>query len=79
MKLLFWLALILLVFWALHSKKNKAAARTSQAEIKASKGAESMAMVQCVHCGIHFPEFEAITVSSTVFCSEEHRRLYFSA
>ncbi|MES2934735.1 MAG: PP0621 family protein [Pseudomonadota bacterium] len=77
MKLLFWLALIVLVCWALHSKKNKAVARASQTGFKADKDAEPI--VQCAQCGIHFPESEAITVSSSVFCSEEHRRLYFAS
>ena len=37
-------------------------------------GAETM--VQCAHCGIHFPASEAVThASGALYCSEEHRRL----
>ncbi|MCA1324417.1 PP0621 family protein [Herbaspirillum sp. alder98] len=40
----------------------------------ADSGAETM--VQCAHCGIHFPVSEAVThASGALYCSEEHRRL----
>ncbi|EJN02801.1 PP0621 family protein [Herbaspirillum sp. YR522] len=40
----------------------------------ADGGAETM--VQCAHCGIHFPVSEAVThASGALYCSEEHRRL----
>lgn len=33
-------------------------------------------MVQCAHCGIHFPVSEAVTNSAgAVFCSDDHLRL----
>jgi uncharacterized protein len=33
-------------------------------------------MVQCAHCGIHFPASEAVVhASGAYYCSEEHRRL----
>lgn len=33
-------------------------------------------MVQCAHCGIHFPASESVTAASgMVFCSDEHLRL----
>lgn len=33
-------------------------------------------MVQCTHCGMHFPASEAIAnASGAVFCSEDHLRL----
>ncbi|MBP0598474.1 hypothetical protein J8I26_10185 [Herbaspirillum sp. LeCh32-8] len=32
-------------------------------------------MVQCAHCGIHFPVSEAVVhASGAHYCSEEHRR-----
>jgi uncharacterized protein len=34
-------------------------------------------MVQCAHCGIHFPMSEAVHGSSaTLFCCSEHRELH---
>jgi len=40
----------------------------------ADGGAETM--VQCAHCGIHFPVSEAVThASGALYCCEEHRRL----
>ncbi len=35
-------------------------------------------MVQCVHCGLHFPEREAIYFEKAVFCCEEHKMLNYS-
>lgn len=33
-------------------------------------------MVQCAHCGVHFPASEAVTdISGQIYCSEEHRQL----
>jgi uncharacterized protein len=33
-------------------------------------------MVQCAHCGIHFPSSEAVVhASGAHYCCEEHRRL----
>ena len=33
-------------------------------------------MVQCAHCGIHFPASEAVVhASGAQYCCEEHRRL----
>lgn len=31
-------------------------------------------MVACDHCGVHFPESEAVKAGGGVFCSEAHRQ-----
>lgn len=73
MKLLAWLLLGILVFWALRSKK------TGITEKKAGTphlDAPEL-MVKCAHCGVYLPASEAIAQSGELFCSEEHRHLHF--
>ena len=31
------------------------------------------AMVECAHCGVHFPSTDAVLDGSRVYCSEGHR------
>lgn len=72
MKLLAWLLLGLLVVWAIRSKKS--AMHSEKAEVPRLD--EPELMVQCVHCGVHFPASEAVSQAGMSFCSEEHRRLH---
>ena len=91
MKYLIWFVVLLaVVVWFQRAKKSMLAgsdaagdaARESDAARPKAKqfyrsadsGAETM--VQCAHCGIHFPISEAVThASGAHYCSEEHRRL----
>ena len=72
MRVLFWIALVFLVVWALRvqAKKNrmKEPGQTPEPQVEQ--------MVSCAYCGLHFPASEAITESGIVFCSDEHRRLH---
>jgi uncharacterized protein len=36
-------------------------------------GTSPLAMVQCVHCGVHLPRGDAVEDRLGVFCSEAHR------
>jgi len=77
MRLLFWLALAVLVIFAIRSKVRAAAAR-AQAEAprphaRAEIAAESM--TTCAHCGLHFPASEAIRADGLDYCSPAHVRL----
>ncbi|KAF1047243.1 MAG: hypothetical protein GAK35_00749 [Herbaspirillum frisingense] len=48
--------------------------KASRFKRRSDSGAETM--VQCAHCGIHFPVSEAVVhASGAHYCSEEHRRL----
>ncbi|MEO8406839.1 MAG: PP0621 family protein [Oxalobacteraceae bacterium] len=72
MKLLAWLLLGLLVVWAIRSKKSTI--HTEKTEVP--RLSEPELMVQCDHCGVHFPASEAVRQAGMAFCSEEHRRLH---
>ncbi|OWY26882.1 PP0621 family protein [Herbaspirillum robiniae] len=89
MKYLIWLVVLLaVVVWFQRAKKSmlagsdaaQDAAGSGMPKPKASRfkrrseGAETM--VQCAHCGIHFPVSEAVVhASGAHYCCEEHRRL----
>ncbi|MFC3109092.1 PP0621 family protein [Undibacterium arcticum] len=83
MRLLVWLVLGLLVYFALRSKLRSSghAASTPQQPHPAQTGdqgshASAEAMVICAHCGIYIPASEAISQSGRIFCSDEHRLLH---
>lgn len=91
MKYLIWLVVALaVVVWWKRLKKNilTGQQRNTQAQQAQSQArpqgfaqervreADGEKMVQCAHCGIHFPASEAVTnASGTLFCSIEHRSL----
>ena len=80
MKLLFWLALIVLVYWAVRDKnrRQQSAADGMEARPRAGKAPESIeSMLQCRHCGVYFPASEAArNTLGDAFCSDEHRRAF---
>ncbi len=90
MKYLIWLVVLLaVVVWFQRAKKSMLAGsdsadakaepgmpppKSSRSRRSSDGGAETM--VQCAHCGIHFPVSEAVVhASGAHYCSEEHRRL----
>ncbi len=80
MKLLVWIALIVLVISALRAQVSKAVKpRHQQNKQKNNAPVVVEPMLPCVHCGVHIPVSEALTESGMVFCSDEHRRLHFSS
>lgn len=54
--------------------------RPGQARRKnASRSGETETMIRCQQCGTYIPASEAIpSESDMVFCSDDHRRRYFS-
>ena len=89
MRLLIWLALAVIVFFAIRSKlrsmrdnmRNAAKAEfEAQADIQKQASAPPENMVACAYCQIYLPASEAVKVvtpsSSQFFCSEDHLRLH---
>ncbi|MBW8777734.1 MAG: hypothetical protein JF585_00755 [Burkholderiales bacterium] len=68
-RLLLWLVLGFVAWWILRPRKAAppAAARAPGA------GAAPEAMVDCAHCGLHFPASEAVRDGARVFCCSAHR------
>ena len=90
-RLLFWIALIILVVMAVRSKLRAAMARAQGPVPGAGQGTgpaagaagtdwrrvedESERMSCCAHCGIYFPSSEAVTADGRDYCSPAHARL----
>jgi uncharacterized protein len=90
-RLLFWIALIILVVMAVRSKLRAAVAARSYhpqpapgPDMPAGAGAsaraqprveESERMTSCAHCGIFFPASEAVHEDGRDYCSQAHARL----
>lgn len=74
MKFLLWLIIgALFVVWIMRNKKslppNQPRPRSPEGDAQTTE-----AMLQCSHCGIHFPASEAVRDGvGTAFCSEAHR------
>ncbi|MES3024631.1 MAG: PP0621 family protein [Pseudomonadota bacterium] len=77
-KLLFWLALLILVVFAVR-KKMRVVPRPGQSRGGARDGAapqaEGEAMSCCAHCGVYFPASEAVSADGLAYCSPAHVRL----
>jgi uncharacterized protein len=84
MKYLIWLVIALaVVVWLQRANKTMRTAGDSTAGERKARGTfgrrgkeEPETMVQCAHCGIHFPASESVVdAAGVVFCSSEHLRL----
>lgn len=86
-RLLFWIALIILVVMAVRSKLRAAMARAQGPAAgagmpagAAGSGAQRVAdaserMTNCAYCGIYFPVSEAVTAGGRDYCSPAHAHL----
>ena len=82
-RLLFWLALIFLIGFAIRSKIREAQKRQQQfnqpppagpaagpARQQASTEVETM--LQCAHCGVFYPASETVQARGRDYCSAAH-------
>jgi len=79
MRILFWIAFIALVVFAVRSKL-RAMVKRHQAPPHVQPGApepsrQIEAMAQCAHCGMYFPASEAVRADGLDYCSPGHVRL----
>ena len=72
-RLLFWLALAVLVVMAIRSKLRGAALKRPKAARPAEPAIESM--TSCAHCGVYFPASEAVRADGLDYCCPAHVRL----
>jgi uncharacterized protein len=72
-RLLFWIALAVLVIMALRSKVRAMTPKAPKAAPSRELETESMAC--CAHCGVYFPASEAIRADGLDYCSPAHVRL----
>lgn len=70
MKYLFWLALIVLVWWAWRRTRPHSGTATPPSN---QTPAVPQAMVSCTHCGVHLPRGDAVSGARGPYCSAAHR------
>ncbi|ADE12860.1 PP0621 family protein [Sideroxydans lithotrophicus] len=69
-RLLFFLAIIIVVYLLLKSLRGRAA--------KNDLTFPPEEMVRCAQCGVHLPKSESIMAGGDYYCSDEHRRKHSS-
>lgn len=78
-RLLFWIALIILIGFAVRAKLRGAARRHDERmpprPSSPPPGTQIENMTRCAHCGLHFPASEAVSADGLDYCSPGHVRL----
>jgi uncharacterized protein len=76
-RLLFWLALAILIVFAIRSKLRGAAPPKQPGPQRRPAPPEvtSEPMARCDHCGVYFPASEAVRADGRDYCSPAHVRL----
>jgi uncharacterized protein len=77
MRILFWIALVVLVVMAVRAKLKGASVRHQAPARPPARQAPARieTMTQCAHCGLHFPASEAVHADGLDYCSPGHVRL----
>jgi len=77
-RILFWLALILLVIAAIRSKLRKMSgppqggSSPAPQQPRAAEPQQAEKMLQCAHCGVHFPASENVPANGRDYCCAAH-------
>lgn len=74
-KLLFWIALIVLVVLAVRSKVRSMGGQGEPGPAQRGALSEGEAMRCCAHCHVYFPASEAVRADGLDYCSPAHVRL----
>ncbi len=80
-RLLFWIALIALIGFAVRAKLRAAIRRHEEStpprpsSPAPAPGMQIENMTRCAHCGLHFPASEAVRADGLDYCSPAHVRL----
>ena len=76
-RLLFWIALAILVVAAIRSKLRALAPKDPGPQQRRGPAPEGQAeaMTSCAHCGLYFPASEAVRADGLDYCSPAHVRL----
>jgi uncharacterized protein len=75
-RLLFWLALAVLVVMAIRSKLRASGIKPPPPARPAPRQAPAAeSMTSCAHCGVYFPSSEAVRADGLDYCCPAHVRL----
>jgi uncharacterized protein len=75
-RLLFWIALAILVVMAIRAKLRATAAPRTPAPGRRAARPEAAPerMAHCAHCGLYFPASEAVSADGRDYCCPAHVR-----
>lgn len=68
MKILFWVLVILLVWWAWRRSRPQTPPSAPPTPTSTPQD-----MCACAHCGVHLPRSEAVQGQRGLYCSAAHR------
>jgi uncharacterized protein len=72
-RLLFWIALAIVVVMAIRSKLRQHAPKTPAAgPRRPARELAAETMTSCAHCGVYFPASEAVRADGRDYCSPAH-------
>lgn len=74
-RFLFWVALALLIYFAVRSKIKQGQKRQPPPQPQRQAPPTALpveAMLQCAHCGVHFPASENVPAGGRNYCSPAH-------
>jgi uncharacterized protein len=77
-RILFWLALVFLVIAAVRSKLRKmsgpppGARQPAPSQPRPAQQVPTEKMLQCAHCGVHFPASENVPANGRDYCCAAH-------
>lgn len=77
-RLLFWLALVFLVIAAIRSKLRKMSGPQqgghppAPQQPRPAEPPQAEKMLQCAHCGVHFPASENVPANGRDYCCAAH-------
>ncbi|MES2900858.1 MAG: PP0621 family protein [Pseudomonadota bacterium] len=74
-RILFWVALFILVAFAVRTKLRSMAPKNEAKRPPAPLGPDGEAMACCAHCHVYFPSSEAVQAGGLQYCSPAHVRL----
>jgi uncharacterized protein len=74
-RLLFWLALAVLVVMAIRSKLRASGIKPPPARPGPRQAPTIESMTSCAHCGVYFPSSEAVRADGLDYCCPAHVRL----
>lgn len=75
MRILFWTALAVLIYFAVRSKLRAIAAKQQEADRRRQALDQGEPMASCAHCHMFFPAAEAVRADGQDYCSPAHVRL----
>jgi uncharacterized protein len=74
-RLLFWIALAILVVFAIRAKLREIAPRTPSSGARPKpRQVDSEKMACCAHCGVYFPASESVSADGLDYCCPAHVR-----